>query len=115
MTSTESGNRAVVTRVAEFGTFVELEPGVTGLVPSSESGVARESSLAKALPVGTTLEVVVLDLDAASRRMRLGRTAIVDAREAEEVRECAERTEAAPSEAFGSLADTLRGAIKPRT
>jgi small subunit ribosomal protein S1 len=103
-----------VTRVAEFGVFVELEPGVTGLVPSSESGVARELSLAKSLPVGTDLEVVVLEVDAASRRMRLSRKGIFDAREAEEAREYAERAEAAPQEAFGALADKLRDAIKPR-
>ena len=104
-----------VTRIAEFGAFVELEPGLTGLVPSSESGVGRESKLANALPVGTDLEVVVLDVDATTRRMRLSRKAIFDAREAEQVREYTERAQEAPTEAFGSLADKLRGAIKTRS
>src|SRR6185503_9122660 len=33
--------RGRVTRVAEFGVFVELEPGIQGLVPMSETGVSR--------------------------------------------------------------------------
>jgi hypothetical protein len=39
---------------------------------------------------------------------------ILDAQEAAEVREYAEREDAAPAEGFGSLADKLRGALKPR-
>ena len=39
-----------VTRVAEFGAFVELEPGIEGLVPLSESGVARDGDVKKAFP-----------------------------------------------------------------
>ena len=35
-------------------------------------------------------------------------------READEVREYAEREEGASAERFGSLADKLRGALKPR-
>ncbi|HEU4692814.1 MAG TPA: S1 RNA-binding domain-containing protein [Vicinamibacterales bacterium] len=103
-----------VTRVADFGAFVELEPGVEGLIPLSESGVARGGDVKKAFPAGTQVEVVVSEVDTAARRIRLSITGIQKMREADEVREYTERTDVAPSEGFGSLADKLRGALGPR-
>ena len=103
-----------VTRVAEFGAFVELEPGVEGLIPLSESGVARDGDVKKAFPIGNTIEVAVLDVDADARRIRLSVTAIQKMREADEVREYTERPDAPPTEGFGSLGDKLRDALKPR-
>ena len=103
-----------VTRVAEFGAFVELEPGIEGLIPLSESGVARDGDVKKAFPIGNTIEVVVLDVDPDARRIRLSITAVQKMREADEVREYTERADAPPSEKFGSLGDKLRDALKPR-
>jgi small subunit ribosomal protein S1 len=103
-----------VTRVAEFGAFVELEPGVDGLIPLSESGVGRDGDIKKAFPIGSSVEVVILDVDAAARRIRLSVTGVQKIREADEVREYTERTDAPPAEGFGSLGDKLRDAIKPR-
>jgi hypothetical protein len=57
---------------------------------------------------------VVLEVDPASRRIRLSARAVRDAREAEEVREYQERSEGVRGQGFGSLADKLRGALKPR-
>ncbi len=103
-----------VTRVAEFGAFVELEPGVEGLVPLSESGVARDGDVKKAFPVGKNIDIVVLDVDAAARRIRLSVTAVQKKHEDAEMREYTERADAPPAEGFGSLADKLRGALTPR-
>ena len=103
-----------VERHEKFGVFVFLAPGRTGLMPLSETGIARETDVAKALPVGTDVDVVVLEVDPSGRRIRLSRKAVLDAREAEEVREYTERVDVAPPEGFGSLADKLRGALKPR-
>ena len=64
-----------VTRVADFGAFVELEPGVEGLIPLSETGIAKGGDVKKAFPAGTSLAVVVLEVDAATRRIRLSVTA----------------------------------------
>ena len=85
-----------VTRVADFGAFVELEPGVDGLIPLSESGVARGGDIKKAFPVGTNIQVVVLEVDAAARRIRLSVRAVEKMREADEVREYTERADVAP-------------------
>jgi small subunit ribosomal protein S1 len=103
-----------VERHEKFGVFVFLAPGRTGLIPMKETGVAREGDVVKAFPVGSDVEVIVLEVDPAGRRIRLSVKAIQDASEADEVREYAERTDAAPAEGFGSLADKLRGALKPR-
>jgi small subunit ribosomal protein S1 len=103
-----------VARVAEFGAFVELEPGIEGLIPLSETGLPRDAVLKKAFPAGRDLEVVILDVDATARRIRLSSQAVVQAKEVEEVREYAERKDAAPAEGFGSLADKLRGALTRR-
>jgi small subunit ribosomal protein S1 len=103
-----------VERHEKFGVFVFLAPGRTALMPLSETGMAREADVAKAFPVGSDVEVVVLEADSSGRRIRVSRKAVLDAREADEVREYAERADAAPAEGFGSLAEKLRGALKPR-
>lgn len=101
-------------RHEKFGVFVFLAPGRTGLIPSAETGVAKEADIARAFPVGGDVEVVVLEVDPSGRRIRLSAKAVLDEREAAEVREYGKRGDAAPTEGFGSLADKLRGALKPR-
>jgi small subunit ribosomal protein S1 len=103
-----------VERHERFGVFVFLAPGRTGLIPSSETGLDRDADVRKAFPIGADVEVVVLDVEADGRRIRLSAKAVQDAREADEVREYKEREERAPAEGFGSLADKLRGALAPR-
>jgi ribosomal protein S1 len=102
-----------VERHEKFGVFVFLAPGRTGLIPLSETGVAKEADVAKAFPAGSQITVVVLEVEADGRRIRLSAKAVKDAEEAEEVREYSER-EAAPAGFGSSLADKLRGALNPR-
>jgi small subunit ribosomal protein S1 len=106
--------RGRVTRLADFGAFVELEPGFTGLVPAAESGVDRGTDLRKALPVGTEIEVVVLEVNAEGRRIRLSRTAVAEQREQAEVREYVARTDRAAAPSVSALAEKLRGALGVR-
>jgi hypothetical protein len=67
--------------------------------------------VAKALPVGSDVEVVVLETIPSGRRIRVSRKAVESAAEAEELRDHAARTE---SGSFGSLCDKLRGALDTR-
>lgn len=102
-----------VERHEKFGVFVFLGPGRTGLIPMSETNVPREADVAKALPVGSEVEVIVLDVEEPpSRRIRLSIKGIQDAHEAAEVREYAEREDSSTNAAFGSLADKLRNAFE---
>jgi len=102
-----------VERHEKFGVFVFLAPGRTGLIPLSETGVAKENDIPRNFPVGTDVEVIVLEVDPSSRRIRLSAKAVMEAREAEEVREWAERQET-PAEGLGTLAEKLRSALSPR-
>ena len=103
-----------VERHEKFGVFVFLAPGRTGLIPLSETGVANEANVARELPVGGDVDVIVLEVDSSGRRIRLSAKAVQGAREADEVREYTERRDSAPAEGFGSLADKFRDALKPR-
>ena len=97
----------------KFGVFVFLAPGRTGLIPLSETGVPREGDVARQFPVGSDVEVIVLEVEPPpGRKIRLSVKAVQAAHEADEMREYNEREGAAPSTAFGSLADQLRGALK---
>jgi small subunit ribosomal protein S1 len=102
-----------VERHENFGVFVYLAPGRTGVIPLSETGIPKEADVRRAFPVGADVEVIVLEVDPAGRRIRLSAKAVAEAREAEEMREWTERN-AAPAEGSGILADKLRSALKSR-
>jgi small subunit ribosomal protein S1 len=103
-----------VERHEKFGVFVFLAPGRTGLMPLAETGVERGADMLKAFPVGSDIEVVVLEIDAAGRRIRLSRKAVAEQREQAELRDYAARPDATPAASMGSIADKLRGALKGR-
>ncbi len=100
-----------VDRHEPYGIFVFLAPGRTALMPMAETGVAREGDVTKAFPVGSKVEVVVLEIDPNGRRIRVSRKAVLDAQDADELREYRERTESDAPKQVGSLADQLRGAL----
>jgi len=60
-----------VTRLADFGAFVELEPGLEGLVHVSELSNQRVRSPGDIVKVGQEVSVRVIDLDAEGRRVSL--------------------------------------------
>ena len=65
--------RGTVSRVADFGAFVELEPGVEGLVHVSEMSWAKKVRTASDLvKAGDVVEVVILGIKLDERRMSLG-------------------------------------------
>ena len=65
--------RGVVSRVLDFGAFVEVEPGIEGLIHVSEmSWVKRVRKASDLLKAGETVEAVVLGINPAERRMSLG-------------------------------------------
>jgi small subunit ribosomal protein S1 len=102
-----------VERIERFGVFVFLAPGRTGVIPMSETGIAKEGDIQRTFPVGADVEVIVLEVDPSGRRIRLSAKAVLEAREAEEVREWTERN-APPAGGFGTFADKLRSAFKPQ-
>ncbi len=66
MTSTGS-----VTRLADFGAFVELEPGLEGLVHVSELSNQRVRTPGDVVKIGQEVSVRILDVDPEGRRISL--------------------------------------------
>jgi small subunit ribosomal protein S1 len=65
--------RGKVQSITDYGAFVELEPGVEGLVHVSEmSWTKKVKHPSKLLEVGQELECQVLEVDAKSKRISLG-------------------------------------------
>lgn len=62
-----------VVSVTDYGAFVELDPGLEGLVHISEmSWTQRVKHPSKVVSAGDIVEVVVLDIDQSARRISLG-------------------------------------------
>jgi small subunit ribosomal protein S1 len=62
-----------VTRVADFGAFVELEPGIEGLIHISEMSWTRKvRNVAEVVKPGEAVEAVVLAVSVGERRISLG-------------------------------------------
>jgi small subunit ribosomal protein S1 len=62
-----------VARVADFGAFVELEPGLEGLIHVSEmSWTRRNVKASDVVKEGDAVEVVVLGVNPADKRIALG-------------------------------------------
>jgi small subunit ribosomal protein S1 len=65
--------RGAVTRVAEFGAFVELEPGIEGLIHVSEMSWGKKLRSASTLvKPGEIVDAVILGVNTGDRRMSLG-------------------------------------------
>lgn len=60
-----------VKRIADFGIFVEIAPGLDGLVHISTIDRARQPHLAKDYPSDTVITVEVIDYDSSTGRVRL--------------------------------------------
>jgi small subunit ribosomal protein S1 len=92
-----------VSNVTDYGCFVELEPGVEGLVHVSEMDWTNKNvNPAKMVQVGDDVEVMVLDVDEERRRISLG----------------IKQTQANPWEAFAAIHkknDRVSGQIKSIT
>ena len=62
-----------VTNIADYGAFVEIEPGIEGLVHVSEMDWTNKNvAPAKTVVLGEEVEVMVLEIDEDKRRISLG-------------------------------------------
>ena len=69
-----------ISSIKNFGAFVELEPGVNGLVHSSHLGLGRDENIEDKFKVGDELECIVTSIEGDEQR-RIG-LATVEAHEA---------------------------------
>src|SRR5438876_4047139 len=82
-----------VTKLTNFGVFVELEPGLEGLLHISELADQKVESPEEIVKVGDEIEVKVLRVDAADRKIGLSRKRLTWTKE--EAEEGAEEASAA--------------------
>ena len=90
-----------VVQIKEYGAFVELEPGLDGLVHISEVANKRVNDISEELTVGQTVEAKILDIDTERKRISLSikQALPAEAEEAEEAPVEAEAEEAPAAEA----------------
>ena len=112
--------RGRITRVAEFGAFVELDPGIEGLAhASSFAPTGRGGGCAKSVVIGSTGTFEILSIDVQQRRIGLAPVDEASSRAAGAASPSTESRDDAPPDAaattqLGSLADSLRNALKNR-
>jgi small subunit ribosomal protein S1 len=96
--------RGTITRLQPFGAFVEIAPGVEGLVHISELGAGRRINHPKeVVAVGQSVEATVLAIDQERRRLSLSLAASKDA-SAEDIAQAAPR----PPQKLGTFGDLLQ-------
>jgi small subunit ribosomal protein S1 len=87
------------------GIFVELEPGLTGLIPNSEIGAPQGTDPSQAHPAGEKLMVRIMSIDPQRKRISLSHEAAKAAAEREEYSKFMdERNEESASESAMALA-----------
>ncbi|CAI8022256.1 30S ribosomal protein S1 [Geodia barretti] len=64
--------RGKVVSITDYGAFIEMEPGVEGLIHVSEIWNKRVNHPSEVLNVGDDVETVVLSIDPENRRLSLG-------------------------------------------
>ena len=86
--------RGKVTSIVPFGAFVEIEPGIEGLVHVSEAAHSYVKGLGEVVKVGEEIDVMILNADPNTKKINLSIKACFDAPVHEEAEEEAEETPA---------------------
>ena len=105
-----------VDKVMPYGIFLRMSNGLNGLIPNSEMGTPAGSDHKHMFPSGTEIQVVVIDVDAGSNKVRLSRKAVTERAAREEYdqyRTSLKETEA-QSGGLGSLGDLLKAKLQEK-
>ena len=95
-----------VEKIQPFGIFLEVEPGITALIPASESGTGTGSDLRREFAPGKSLTATVLSVDQSARRMSLSLKAAGDAVDKAEIKDFFDKQKQAKSGgSLGTLGD----------
>jgi len=98
-----------VKRIAKFGAFVEVQPGVEGLVHISELAPRRVTQVTDVVQIGDHVRATVVNMDAAKRRLGLSLTAQPFTPEADA---SAKASETLNESSNATLADILPSALR---
>jgi small subunit ribosomal protein S1 len=96
-----------ITSLTDFGAFVEIKPGIEGMIHISEVSSNKIDSLADVLEVGQEVEVMVLRISPENKKIGLSIKAIEEAHHRKVV---AAHAQEKPSDKVGTnLGDLLKG------
>ncbi|MBI5878422.1 MAG: polyribonucleotide nucleotidyltransferase [Chloroflexi bacterium] len=101
-----------VVRVADFGAFIEILPGVDGMVHISQLADFRVNRVEDVVKLGDELTVMVIDVDPAGK-IRLSRQAVMEGWTAEEARERDRKPSGGGGPRSGPGRDGPRGGGRP--
>ncbi len=73
----ESVAKGTVTRIAKFGAFVKLAPGIEGLIHISELSHGRVSNVQSVISEGQQVDVKILNVDREAQRIALSMKAVI--------------------------------------
>jgi small subunit ribosomal protein S1 len=106
--------RGRVVRLQPFGAFVELEPGIEGLVHVSQLAADRRvNNPREVVEVGQEVEVTIVGVEAERRRISLSLTAQSAADAADEAADFA-AVKAGAERGLGTLGDILKKRLAPK-
>ena len=104
--------RGTVSRIADFGAFVKLEPGIEGLLHVSELGATRRiRSVSDVVSEGEQIECRVLSVDPAEQRLSLSLKALTKTSPDEDLSDQENDEPAGPEKPRKKKNVTLKGGI----
>ncbi|MBN1946530.1 MAG: S1 RNA-binding domain-containing protein [Bradymonadales bacterium] len=103
----------VVEKVEPFGVFVQVEAGISALLPGSESQTGTVQDLRRQYPAGREITATVLNVDPERRRMSLSLKAMEEAQADKALKEFQKQQEKTSSgQVFGTLGDLFADKLK---
>jgi small subunit ribosomal protein S1 len=95
-----------VTKIADFGLFLEIEPGVEGLLHVSElGGEGKPKDRLKEVKEGEEIECLIVSVDMKERKLALSVKALHRAEERENIKQYAKKSQSSSKASLGDLLD----------
>ena len=101
-----------VEKVENFGVFVELEAGVTALLPASESNTGQGTNLRREFKIGAELTATVLNVEPNRRRISLSLKSAAEAEGRADMQAYFKEQKESQQSGFGTLGDLFANRLK---
>ena len=96
-----------VVQIKEYGAFIELEPGLDGLVHISEVAHKRVTDIAEELTIGQTVDAKILEIDTERKRISLSIKQTLEAPVLERIEDAIEDAAEAVADFIDEVADKV--------
>ena len=96
-----------VVQIKEYGAFIELEPGLDGLVHISEVAHKRVTDIAEELTIGQTVDAKILEIDTERKRISLSIKQTLEAPVLEKIEDAIEEAAEKVADFIDEVADKV--------